>query len=1270
MQRHMYPQHTVALGVVAVLWASFAWRSEGAQISARSPVVQIINGRILQNQTLTVLCPLGEWDSGSVFTNTFNGVDRAVTITCRPLQYIYELQYMGVTARDGRLIRLRSCVQRPGLPNTSASNAIRNSLLPSNADLEDAAQQGGGGGGPSRRLLMHAIGYRFPDDYRNDDFREGEGLCEGGSFGATGIRHCPTISLEQSLEFCYGNSREPKSCIRGWINQYRGFNGSIPDLWERCPGAVRAMNSECSVAFQARTSQRLRTAIEKDTKAFLLYLQEMNSWTNGVTENVKNLTLMDQLLWEAAQKALNASRNTTDVIIAKLGEANDRVLELANITENKFRDAQTKASGILNELNASIRTIELNTAAGLVSLAAEVRTTIATEFRRVLEAVGNVTRFVNDRMTYTENQLNAFVDQQISENRHIMRRIREVQGVLLSEVELRQFQIDLITLVRTSLLTELRAGRDPFLPNTGAAPRVNLDEARTILVESVVMVFQDPATPTKLKRRVVALRCDLRWMLRNPTNNLDWAELLRNVGPPACDPTIPDDCACSVQIERQSCTRTSPAATTTLLYTRDLRLVKWEPSVDGACTNVPDQDAVVVHRRPVEFLRAMRDLCIETTGVQYRMGGLLTNRVGTFTNDGTKCDPQQSELDSLGVSNHNPLVPILGFWDNGWATVSLAFDNMFDSLYGVLPSALQYRWDYFVHAQGVSKRCLTASYITTNGTVPVYRIVPVAVRASVEVTETGAGTRIYTDVVPSTALARVLPGASYFVVGDPRDNQTLYDIPPDAIALDPNAATRAGTATYLFTPAGEPWNASRWIQRNGMLPEHDRATNFPSAYRASIDPQTNECRGGQAAFAGSWCAIRSLYNVQTQVGNSSRLTFVPKSQSSYEVQIVLQQGDVTQQLISVCPLVTIIPQGGGTLLVLSNPTGGAASNRVQLSVVTTDGVCDALYDETIPPGGSVRRFVPRCVGAAVTRATVYLTDGVTATACSGATDMDITSSALIYSTVYGNLGAYYVNLTQADSVDQTLLRIQRVLLGIQERMTALFTGTVDAFVFAGIPIPVTAFSTYVNATRNVSFGAAFPPVEERPTGTLNLDLSDFDRFVARYQGESDNIRAQIIAAARRGDDVFSAAQAQLESNTRQAMALRNATNALEERTQAYVETYMVRQSLQALFFEVATRNMEDAAASGGGGGLGGALGSVTSFVASSVGFVARGVLEGASWAIGLAEDLAGMALKAFRDTMGIFSSFMGIMISLAITLVLAVVAAAGTTVIIIKRSHK
>ena len=1237
-----------------LLFLFVAGASAAATITARSPVLFIQDGKLLQNQTVTIRCDGQTTAQTTTFQNTRDGVARTVTVTCNPPKYVYELQLLGQVPSNGRLFQYESCTA--GDPNAinNATTVLNRHVVATNQELEDA-QSGGGGtrrrllSATSRKLLLHFVGFRLPDEY-GPTTQILPGLHVEGDYND--LEGKP-ISFTQAFVQCYGTGNP---CANNYMATFNASAGSTYDgLLSECPD----MDDSCSNRMVQRNKERALAAAEANRKAFTLFMDQADVWRNNVTGRLGTLTNQDELLRISIETNLNITKNLTKILSTSLNEANLEIIRRANVTLDMFANLTRDVNGNLTLVatNARLDAERLNNQ--LNSLADAIRISLLDHVGHVYQTIDNTSTIFNQRLAASQDQINRAFGRQLSENRNIYRVIRDLTDAFSNEVERRQFLADLTRRVRVGLLRVLELGLDPFLPDTGVAPPLDADANSFITLEVVRVAYV-------LSHTVIlddwAFVCDTRYFVGNMRSAMTWFEMLTRVGPPGCRTNSTGSCACYIKRRRTSCNERVGVSTgvNSPVFATNLELDDTTVCTLGSTTVAPD---VILTDGKVFFDR-MNELCRATVGVSYTLAAVYLKRRYTFFNNGEYCNVKEDELE-LVHDNAHPIVGILGFWEVGMVEVVNNYDTAFDYINGVMPNLVSIKENPLRRFAGQTARCITASFVATTRTwVPVYRVVPVTAEATVTVQEEGSEAVTITNSDLSTNLATLLPGAEYIVIGDPRDNVTVYDVPLEEISLAPTEYARRGKVTYIFIPTGEPLTAQRWLELNGAAMEHEAATNFPDAYKASINAQTNECVSRLSASLGSWCAIRTLFSVQPARTNSSRLEFVPRTGSSFVVQAQLSQGELTQELVSVCPVVTVLPQGAGTLVLLTNPL--ASDARVLVTVSATGGSAGCTVSEpvTLTAGASTSYFVPRCLDSSDQRLTIYRISAgdVVAGACAGASDVDVRSSAQTYSTTYGNVGAAYVNFTTATSLDEVLLLLQRTEVTINNRLAALLTGILENEQFVGLPLNTNFFAAFVNASNKTLSGPVFPPLPDRPAAGIKVDLSELLALQATYSAQAALNQEKFRQAQAVTNTALEAAAAGQSASEAEQMVLRNVTSVLHLRTLEYVETQLAAIDTQIdLMSALAIAIRNNARSSGGsgfggiGGAIGGALGPVGGFLETVAKGTAEALKDGAEFVVDLAEAIIDLAIEQLDKALGLFSSFLAIALGFAATLITSII---------------
>lgn len=1104
----------------------------------------LTDGRLWQNQTLEVRCDATDAD----LTYTLNG--QTLQITCLPPQYVYELQLVGKVPRYGQYNLIRSCKTR-GSKALNASLELQRQLTVSNADLPPT----------TRRLLQVTLGntYLLPEDIPINDWYF-------TTFGSTRVGN-RTVTLHETIVACYGSTNAAITCEAK-------IRRTMRDKWNeftQCSAAAGAPGAQTCNHFtidestfetlcgygtrecQDARAWRKRTPEEQALYAtrlsFRAFMQATDAWQAGTTNDIGDLTAMDQHLLSLINATGNDARNLTNQLKLRLDDFNSQMDVQANMTRNLFVDRARIYNSQVNEtaVNARLDALLIEQRINDPSLAEEAQAGIMASIRNQYQRLDNLSAAMSFNVRDFEEIVHQRFRIQTNENRDMYRTLREYKRGFAEDLQKRGFLKDLIPGVRRILQSELLAGRHPFLVDTGVEATFPWDKNALFTIEAVRVLYRTQSSVDVYSgyQEDWAFVCDSPYLVSQVTGGLDWFELLSDVGPAGCDPSVARSCQCFIRMRSRTCTLRSNYSVTNA-WSVQLAL-----NGDDCATGVtlsPDR----IFTTPVDFIVAGNQLCNTVSGDNITLAAHYGNRRLTFDVDEVACAATFDELESVGLTTH-PLVGLLGYFELGFNAVMVNYDALFDSLYGALPIGVEIIERAIARQDAQAARCVMAAFMTMEPDfLPVYRVVPVTVEAAVEVRLDGVLVSRTTDVTLHTPLDSLLPGAEYVVVGDPRNETLVYDVPQSEISLAPGEYARRGKVTYVFFPPGADETATNWVDRHGTLPTQSAAQNLPYLYQAKV--VNGRCVTVPLA-AGSWCAIRDRFDVVPVPSNSSRLAFAARSGSVLTGSVVVPMGDITQQVFNVCPVMQAVAQGGGTQLTFISPVANGVRPLNLTLIVHFADVCDTLFSTfQLAPGASFSVFVPRCGDTA--HASLFRGADGEGEPCLGVQNKDLVPAMNDYRSVYGNFDVPRVNLTQAVSNDEILLLMQRIETTITERMLALLTGYINGKTFQGLPIKADAFASFLASARNVSSGPLFPDLPVRPAATYLFTREDYDRQNAAYAARVAQSATALQSFQATADAFMAAAIAQQNINVQNLINTRNQTDLLGRAAEAYSADYV------------------------------------------------------------------------------------------------------------------
>lgn len=1114
------------------------------QITARSPVMFLSDGKLWQNQTLEVRCDATDSD----LAYTLNG--QTLQVTCLPPQYVYELQLAGEVPRSGQYNLIRSCKTR-GSNALNASLQLQRQLTVSNAELSPSA----------RRLLQVTLGNRYllPEDIPINDWYF-------TTFGSTRVGN-RSVTLFETIVACYGSTSAAIACeakirpaLRDKWNEFTKCSAAEgrPGL-EKCNRfTIDESTFETLCGYGTRDCQDARAwrkrspeeqALFATRLSFRAFMQATSAWQEGVTNDIGDLTAMDQRLLDLINATGRDARNLTNQLHLMLNDLNSQMDAQANMTRDMFIERAKTYNAQINEtaVNARRDAELLEQRINDPSLLEEARAGIMASIRNQYQLLDNLSAAMVFNMEDFEDIVHQRFRIQTNENRDMYRTLREFKRGFADDLQGRGFLKDLIPGVRRSIQSELLAGRHPFLVDTGVEAKFPWDQNALFTIEAVRALYR---TQSSLDVYVGhqedwAFVCDSPYLVSQVTGGLDWFQLLSDVGPPGCDPTTPRSCQCFVRMRERTCTLRSNYGATNAWS--NLLALNDEDCATGV-TLAPDR----IFTTPVEFIVAANQLCAAVSGDNITLAAHYQNRRASFDVDEVACAATFDELDNVGLTTH-PLVGLLGYFELGFNSAMVYYDALFDSMYGALPIGVEIIERAIARQDAQAARCVMAAFMTLEEDfLPVYRVVPVTVEAAIEVRIDGILVSRTSDVALHTTLDALLPGAEYVVIGDPRNNTLVYDVPQNEISLAPGEYSRRGKATYVFFPPGTEKTAAAWVERHGTLPTQSAAQNLPYLYQARVE--NGRCVTVPLA-AGSWCSIRDRFDVVPVPSNSSRLAFAARSGSVLTGSVVVPMGDITQQVFNVCPVMQSVAQGGGTQLTFISPVANGPRALNLTLIVHFADVCDTLFTTfQLAPGASFSLFVPRCGDTA--HASLFRGADGEGEPCLGVQNTDLVPAMNDYRSVYGNYDVPRVNLTQAVSNDEILLLLQRMETTVTERMLGLLTGYVNGKTFQGLPIKADAFASFLASMRNVSSGPLFPDLPTRTAATYLFTVEDYERQSAAYAARVAQSAAALEGFQGTADAFMAAAIAQQNTNVQNLINTRNQTDLLGRAAEAYSADYV------------------------------------------------------------------------------------------------------------------
>lgn len=831
-------------------------------------------------------------------------------------------------------------------------------------------------------------------------------------------------------------------------------------------------NSVDSMADAARTRY---LEIEKLTRA-------QQTWQHDLL----NVTQQNA----AIQRDLAAAMNTTNSRL-------DAGQLAANITSQSV-----EALLIANRtLTSAISANYANLTAQINNVNSAIGNTLIAEFNKsytvMYDMQTNLTGAIHQLRDLTGTSFNdAYLRERI-----LTRAVRDISTAVL---KLNQRFEDTRGFTRLLLdaISSLPSGYTPFLLNEGTLPVTN-DASWIMAMETTRFLYVVSST---VFQKTVSYLCNARYLLNNFKGWYAWKDFIETMGPEGCDPAAssgPTVCNCYVRVMSRDCDAAIGAANTpsfTLNLTIDASTCSSDISAETTTYLYSGQSVLTV----------LSSLCSSIGSKNVTLGAVLRNKRMTYLNTAESCPISFSNLDAPLSGNGLPFV-LLAQWELAARALLPNIPVLMDYFDGIGPQGATFKDLPFQRLGGTPGRCVEAAFNSYGtSTEYVYRIDPIDLSVAATATVTGAESVSGASPLVGVSLLSLLPEGGTAVVGDPRSNVTVYDIPNTMIGL---TGGRPGTVNYHMQPYAGNMTQSAWEAYWNTAFDHYAEGPPATLFQTSVNATTGRCLyPGRAtnlssyyAGVGSWCDLRSAYSVRSVAGQPGRMALVPRSGGAYTVSFTVSEGDITQSLLSVCPTLVLETTGSGVLIVLQNARSAAVRVTIRVNQGQGSDGCEATYSNLlVPAGSSYTQFVGRCNSGAIGQtASIWRTLGNgTLAVCPGLSALNITTSATTYTSTFGNAAVSYVDLATATQSSQVSIAMMDIFTQMQNLMQdALFTQA-NVFKQIGLTTDMTWYNSALERLSNFSVA-------------LNTTLRIVSPAVTNTSENAaviDNYRAQINSA--------------------------------------------------------------------------------------------------------------------------------------------------------------
>ena len=866
------------------------------------------------------------------------------------------------------------------------------------------------------------------------------------------------------------------------------------------------------------------------------FMEVSKEWDHAIKANTEATA--------AVTRNLSAAIQSTDARFTAQGQVNANM----NSVINAMRIAQRTD---MERIDTNFQDIRNQMASVSQSLQAQ----IIGEFNRSYLAISTLQGQLVGAINAVRTEAETAFDNAYQRERVIIRGLRDAISTM-GRMHHRYDDTRAFTRMFLDGIAALPAGITPFLHTLGSEPGEQQATWRQN-VESVHLLYASGGLAHSL---TFSYTCNARYLVNNLQGWYTWKDFVETMGPVGCDTNAPSGstaCSCWASVYHESCQVAAGAQSQPSWYNN---LTLDASTCTGAISSTSNEYFV-----GSDLLNQLSLFCDNAGAQQVLVGAMAMQRVLNYTNAPAACDISYKNLQGASDGTGLPFL-VLALWERAYAFTAMNVQTLMDYFDGVLPSGISFRDQPFQRRNGQSGTCtqgaLTA--ISAANLLPVYRLDPQDVSVTASATVSGMPAVSASAGLIGATVTSVLPEGGAAVVGDPRSNTTIYDIPNSLVSLSGVASVRENSATYFLMPNASTMTIAAWESMYHTVFNHFAAGNSPSLYETPVNSVTGECTGRGADSleplyigSGSWCDTRALYSVQSIAGQPLKFKAVPRARAgstagTYTFTVTIPEGDITQQLVSACPTQSWQATASGALVTLTNARGTA----VLVDLVINEGLggdfCEASYPSlTVPGGGSVTQTIMRCNGGLSQELVLYrrTSDGGRSRCSSAYVN---TTSAAHYQADTGNAAASVVSFQSITQADRTTDALSRLFLIMQNLLMDNVVAQFTAFRSLGLPLDNSSYVGFLERVGNLT--ADFNrTLGERPPLTLYNDSFSQQAFEEYQRNAAANAAA--IEAARQA---FLAAMANvtrsLDEQDKTVQGLNETLARLDAAREAYVES--------------------------------------------------------------------------------------------------------------------
>ncbi len=1119
------------------------------------PSISYINNQLVQNRQITYRCT--DADSGLTQTLTFttsNGT-KIVTVTCNAPQYIYTLTIIGYVPEDGRLSVREFCKVRDPFTQTNVTDAF--DRLPFTLSADGKMHSSSYVQIPPHLERASAIAYA---NSKKSKLSSGPKLHERVKRSDIDIQRAGYVKSKKDLESLKAEIAEYQKKGAEKRKKLEAIKNEIVQLKETIQNheLLQETGEEDAVVHASWGLGNLISVIAGPalTGCFVPLLGCGGG--NGGGDGVDQQTFDD--FKKSANNRLEALKAFEESTQKWQTTTTSTILELRSDTEKLVSIASSNAAATAAVNNAVLAERDMNqmmfTAttkeiAGIQSLITSSQASL--EAARVatqnlvsggindmsvsVSGLYNVTKGFNDALQLSVDSMNKNLRRFDEKLRAITVQLRNVVGAQGDAISRIQEQRALTAQIQEAIDTILTTTDFvPMLQDYGTPPASYLGQYKNMLVDTVRVMYKTSANV--LVQEDYSYSCDTVTMLNRRSSWFTFRDLLASIGPSACTPGNPANttdndgtCICWMRVSRVECNQLDGTAATAFLASDGMNATSY--CLNGNAGLITS--ATVTYDNATTLMNYMTATkCSEVSSGTIYVRSYRTNKQIAVAYTSDQC---VNDLETIFDAGSLVLNWVFSFWrmlESSFDVTRMNFRYYEDFIDGVIPTGVTVEDFPFSRSGGQSASCVQASFMSYSTTMlPVYRLDYSSFTTSTTVLVNGVSTT-YDNIIPSLAASQVLPN-SYKIIGNPAGT-TIYDFDQADMPSGPIEQSRRFSPLLALNDENKPLNYSKFVSLYGSK-FYALGGMYVAKYgECAVSQVSGLCTCPYNPASGTWCTVLAN-NLVTNNGQGAII--ISPNEWSFEADVIVPDGVITQILFSTCPTMTI-DQVSGSVYQLVFTNIGSANTVI---TIKEEGPCPkttSLFG--ISGGGASRKFnIQPCLAGNKTKTvTIFYYNGTTLTECPGLQKINVTIFRPDFVSI-GRPDVQYVDVRTVTENDKSTIALAKIVMQLNKIITDLTLTDAIAYKTLGLDFTssgMQSFNLAITSMMNMSnfLNTTFAATRQREsynyTELINSYYGDLATSLAANAAiNATLVQIQLLAAAQNASAaMFEQLKVELQNN--------------------------------------------------------------------------------------------------------------------------------------------